>query len=92
MANTEWIDDEFFRKSRRHKAPSRGRCRPNDVVHGFSSRGDALAKIFGALNSQMAGVPQEGRWKMAAGNAIDFFRLDPIETLGARLEAGVRKH
>jgi hypothetical protein len=29
---------------------------------------------------------------MAAGNAIEFFRLDPIETLGARLEAGVRKH
>ncbi|TMA97194.1 MAG: amidohydrolase [Deltaproteobacteria bacterium] len=28
------------------------------------------------LASQMAGVPQEERWKMVAGNAIQFFRLD----------------
>jgi predicted TIM-barrel fold metal-dependent hydrolase len=29
-----------------------------------------------ALQSQMAGVPQDEQWKMAAGNAIRFFRLD----------------
>lgn len=28
------------------------------------------------LESQMAGVPQEERWKMVAGNAIEFFKLD----------------
>jgi len=28
------------------------------------------------LESQMAGVPQEERWNMVAGNAIKFFRLD----------------
>jgi uncharacterized protein len=28
------------------------------------------------LESQMAGVPQDERWKMVAGNAIKFFRLD----------------
>ena len=33
-------------------------------------------KSLQALESQMAGVPQEERWNMVAGNAIKFFRLD----------------
>ena len=33
-------------------------------------------KSLQALESQMAGVPQEGQWNMVAGNAIKFFRLD----------------
>jgi predicted TIM-barrel fold metal-dependent hydrolase len=28
------------------------------------------------LESQMAGVPPEERWQIAAGNAIKFFHLD----------------
>jgi len=28
------------------------------------------------LGSQMAGVPETERWKMVAGNAIKFFKLD----------------
>jgi uncharacterized protein len=35
-------------------------------------------KSLQALESQMAGVPQEERWSMVAGNAIKFFRLDHI--------------
>jgi predicted TIM-barrel fold metal-dependent hydrolase len=33
-------------------------------------------KSLQSLESQMTGVPQDERWKMAAGNAIKFFRLD----------------
>ena len=33
-------------------------------------------KSLKTLESQMAGVPEEERWKMVAGNAIKFFRLD----------------
>ena len=33
-------------------------------------------KSLETLNSQMAGVPEEERWKMTAGNAIKFFHLD----------------
>jgi predicted TIM-barrel fold metal-dependent hydrolase len=33
-------------------------------------------KSLQTLESQMAGVSQEERWKMVAGNAIEFFRLD----------------
>jgi len=28
------------------------------------------------LHSQMAGIPEDERWQMAAGNAIKFFRLN----------------
>jgi hypothetical protein len=31
-------------------------------------------KSLQALESQMAGVPQEERWNIMAGNAIKFFR------------------
>jgi predicted TIM-barrel fold metal-dependent hydrolase len=33
-------------------------------------------KSLQTLDSQMAGVPEEERWDMVAGNAIKFFRLD----------------
>jgi predicted TIM-barrel fold metal-dependent hydrolase len=33
-------------------------------------------KSLQTLELQMAGVPQEERWKMVSGNAIKFFRLD----------------
>jgi len=33
-------------------------------------------KSLQGLESQMAGVPEEERWNMVAGNAIKFFRLD----------------